>query len=159
MSEAEFEGKNLVELLDLLEPVPEPRAISMWPETQGWIWLGLTVLVLILWGFWRWRRAHKANAYRRAALGELAGTHDNPVAIAAILRRAALAAYPRRDVARLGGDEWLAFLDACCDRQAFVSDKGRAMQAAPYRPDASAIDGLGQMARDWVRHHKSQVRA
>ena len=33
--ESEFDGLGLVELLDLLEPVPEPVPVSLWPSTKA----------------------------------------------------------------------------------------------------------------------------
>ena len=157
MSDEEFEGKNLVELLDMLEQVPEPPQISMWPETQGWIWLCLVVLALIIWSVWRVQTARNANAYRRAALAELATSGDDPAVIADVLRRTALSAYPRQKVAGLTGDDWLAFLDASYQGQGFVTDMGREMLSAPYRADAKPIRGLAALACDWVHHHKSQA--
>ena len=35
-------------MIDLLEPAPEPDPVSMWPQTMGWLWLGLILLVLIV---------------------------------------------------------------------------------------------------------------
>lgn len=157
MSAEEFEGKNLVELLDMLEQVPEPTQISMWPETQGWIWLGLVVLVLLFLGVWRLRVVRNANAYRRAALAELAASGDDPVAIADVLRRTALSAYPRQKVAGLAGDDWLAFLDVGYNGQGFATETGRAMLSSPYRADPTPIDGLAALARDWVQSHKSEA--
>jgi len=154
MTDEDFEGKNLVDLLEMLEPVPEPRAMSLWPATEAWIWLGLVVLALIAWGLLQWRRHHRANAYRRAALAELAQAGDDPTSIASILRRTALSAYPRVDVAGLTGDAWLAFLDAQSGTQAFVGPQGHGMLAAPYTDSRAPIRGLGDMARDWVRRHK-----
>ena len=39
-----LDGLNLVELLDLLEPVPQPMPISMAPQTPGWIVLAVLAL-------------------------------------------------------------------------------------------------------------------
>ena len=103
----ETDGKNLVELLDMLEPIPEPAPISMVPATAGWIWLGLAVAAALAYAGYRAHRHWKANAYRRAALAELAHAGDKPEAIAAILRRAVLVAYPRSEVAALTGPDWI----------------------------------------------------
>lgn len=148
------EGKNLVELLDMLRPIPEPPPVSMWPATAGWIWLGLGILALATWVGWRALRRWRAGAYRRAALAQLSAAGDDPVQVAAILRRTALAAYPRRDVAGLIGDDWLSFLDQSAGMNGFSSDAGEALLAAPYRP-MPAVPGLGQLARDWVRRHRA----
>ena len=71
MSE-DLSGLNLIELLDLLQVPPEPEPVSLFPATVGWIWSGLALAVLCGWAIYRWRARYRANAYRRAALAELA---------------------------------------------------------------------------------------
>ena len=66
---------TLVDLLDLLEPVPEPPQVSLWPQTVGWIWLGLAVACVAGWLGRRWLMNRRANAYRRAALKEIAAAY------------------------------------------------------------------------------------
>ena len=88
----EFKGLGLVELIELLEEVPEPPPVSMMPQTLGWIVVGL-VLAALLFLLIRWAvRRHREEAYRRAALRELDEAGDDPAAISAVLRRTALAA-------------------------------------------------------------------
>ena len=90
----EFQGLGLVELINLLEEVPEPPPIAMTPQTPGWIVLGVVVAVL-LFLLLRWAvQRHRAEAYRRAALRELEQAGDDPAAISTVLRRTALAAFP-----------------------------------------------------------------
>jgi uncharacterized protein DUF4381 len=149
-------GKNLIELLDLLEPVPDPPPISLWPQTPGWAVLGLIALVLMFWGVRTMWARHRARAYRYAALAELAQTGDDAAHIAALLRRVALAGYPRRDVAGLTGAGWLTFLDQTYGGDGFSGPIGQALLLAPYRqsaPDAALAD----LARDWITTHR-QVR-
>ena len=154
MTPEELAKLNLVELLDQLIPPPEPPAISMWPATEGWIWLGLAILIGLGLAI-RWLvKRHRANAYRRAALSELKAAGDDPAAIAEILRRAALAAYPRAEVASVQGDDWLRFLDQSYEGKGFSSDMGRAMVEAPYRTEVAAVAGLSDLAHAWVNKHK-----
>ncbi len=94
---------DLVELLQRLEPIPVPAPVSLWPQTAGWVWLGLILLLLAALGLRRWLRWRRANAYRGAALVAVATAGRDPVALAAILRRTALAAFPRAPVAGLHG--------------------------------------------------------
>lgn len=149
----EFEGLNLVELYDLLEEVPEPPAIALTPQTLGWIVLGgLVVLLFLLCGWWIHKR-WQANAYRRAALHELDQAGDDPAAIAKIIRRAALVAYPRSDIVRLTGESWLEFLDSTYPGSAFSSGAGRIVSIAPYRPQPATSE-LRAVARDWLRKHR-----
>lgn len=126
----------------------------MWPETQAWIWLSIALLAVVLWALWRWNTYRKANAYRRAALAELEGVGDDPVAVASILRRTALVAYPRSKVANLAGDKWLAFLDARTSENAFATEMGREMTSAPYRGNTNPVVGINDCAGDWIRQHK-----
>ncbi len=149
----EFKGLGLVELIELLEEVPEPPPVSMTPQTPGWIVVGL-VLAVLLFLLIRWAvLRHRAEAYRRAALRELEQAGDDPAAIAAVLRRTALAAFPREKVAGLAGPDWLAFLDHTYHGTGFSGGSGKVFAAAPYQtlsPDPAAA----QLARDWVRGHR-----
>lgn len=148
----EFDGLDLVELIDLLEEVPEPPPVAMTPQTSGWIVLGLVLLAaIVVFARWFWRR-WRATAYRRAALRELQLAEDDPVQIASILRRTALVAFPRPEIASLAGEEWLAFLDRSYPGSAFLTGPGRVLATAPYRGVAPSID-LARAATDWVRRH------
>ncbi|WP_119168161.1 DUF4381 domain-containing protein [Algihabitans albus] len=152
MSE-DLSGLNLVELLERLEPVPEPPPIPLWPQTAGWIWLGLALTAAAAWLLYRWIAAHRAEAYRRAALREVAAAGDDPAVLAEVLRRTALAAFPRAKVAALYGEAWLAFLDETCDGTAFRRGAGRAFAVAPYATTAPQ-PGLAPVAADWIRRHR-----
>lgn len=145
---------NLVDLIDLLEPVPEPAPVSLWPQTAGWLWLVLLLVALVMWVVHRLLRRHRANAYRRAALEELDAANANPAAIAGILRRAAIAAYGRRRVAALSGEAWLNFLDDSFGGNDFCAGAGRSLAVAPYQKDVQA-DGLTDLAATWIRRHRT----
>lgn len=148
-----LEGKNLIELLDMLAPVPQPPAISMMPQTPGWLVLGLGLAGLALWGAGHLRARHRANAYRRAALAELALAGDDAARIASLLRRTALAGFPREQVAGLSGDIWLSFLDQSYGGKGFSGDTGQVLLAAPYRANTSD-PALADLARRWISTHR-----
>ncbi|TMV09049.1 DUF4381 domain-containing protein [Ruegeria sediminis] len=154
MTEEDFAGKNLAQLMDMLVPPPEPDPIPMWPQTQGWIWLAVVVLALLIWAGLRWHAHRQANAYRRAALQELKAAGEDPVAIAVILRRTALSAYPRSEVAGLLGREWLAFLDQSYGGSGFADGPGQAITRAPFAGDRAPVAGLAALAEQWVRRHR-----
>ena len=97
----DYEGLNLIELLDLLEPTPEPDPIAMTPQTPGWIVLGIVLALAALWALRKLVRHRRAGAYRRAALRELDSAGDDAARIADVLRRTALAGFPRAQVAGL----------------------------------------------------------
>ncbi|MEY8829383.1 DUF4381 domain-containing protein [Sedimentitalea sp. XS_ASV28] len=153
----ELDGLNLIELLDRLEPAPEPPPIAMTPQTIGWVWLAVALVTTMLILLRLVLRHRRANAYRRAALGALAGAGDDPARIAQILRRTALAAFPREDVAALTGERWLNFLDRTMPGDGFANGPGRALAEAPYR-EVAATPGLAELARRWVKAHRRPVQ-
>ena len=105
---------SLDKLRDIVIPEPPP----LWPLAPGmWVLLGLIFLTLLLIA-WRWRVARKRNAYRKAGLVLLniaRSTQD----ISVLMKRVALAAFPREAVASLYGDEWTAILKETCPRSDF----------------------------------------
>jgi Ca-activated chloride channel family protein len=149
----DLQGLNLVELIDLLEPAPEPAPISMMPQTVGWVWFGLALALLVGWLIRRAIQHRQANAYRRAALGALAKAEDDPACIADILRRTALSGFPRGEVAGLTGKDWLHFLDQTMGDDRFSNGPGRIVPQAPYRPAPTSPE-LTRLAHDWIVTHK-----
>lgn len=148
-------GLTLSELYDQLVPPGEPAAISMWPQTIGWLWLGLLFVVAIgavSSSYLRWKRA---TAYRREALECLRRASDDPAAIALVLRRAALTGFPREEAAGLVGAEWLDFLDRTGRGVHFRASKaGEILVKAPYKSQSPNED-LPLMAERWIKTHRS----
>ena len=156
MSE-DLKGLNLVELYDRLIQPEAPLPVSMWPQTVGWLWLGLALLILVGGAIWRVRAWRHATAYRRAALVALAQAGNDPAAISDVLRRTALAGFPRAEVAGLYGDDWLAFLDRTGTSGQFASSAaGKVLAAAPYRVQVPENE-LAAMAEVWIKTHRQEV--
>ncbi len=155
MSE-ELSKLNLVQLLDLLEQAPEPAPVSLWPQTAGWIWLMIALCAGVSLLLYRWFRHRRTNAYRRAALREIAAAGGDPIVLAGILRRTALAAFPRTEVARLCGEDWLNFLDKTYGGPDFSNGAGRVLAVAPYAQAEAAAD-LSALAEIWVRRHRRKT--
>lgn len=149
----DYQGLNLVDLLELLKPIPLPEPVSMWPQTQGWIWLALIAGGLVFIVVQRVRHSWYRNRYRRAALEEVKHAGGNTVLLASILRRTALAAYPRSSVAGLFGSDWLDFLDKSYGGTDFSSGKGRVLATSPYGHGKS-FDSLDQLVTTWIKRHK-----
>lgn len=163
--------------------LPEP--VSWWPPAPGW-WLlvGLVLLIGSL-SLRAWRRWRHRTAPARLALVELqglkaalvSGAEERPLvsALSALLRRLALARYPRVQVAGLTGPDWLDFLDRTGGAGAFTRGPGRLLAEIPYRagpapgpqtrpspggapPSAGAnypgdLNGLLDLAGRWIRAH------
>ena len=152
--EEQLEGLDLFELLDLLEPVPEPVPVSWTPQTAGWIWLGLAVILAILFATRRLIRRYRKNAYRREALRELKTVSNDASEVAKLIRRSALVAFPRADVAALTGEAWLSFLNGSYPGPSLQGQSAETLLTAPYRP-VTADAGLAEFARDWISRHRS----
>lgn len=152
---------NLVDLINKLIEPSEPVPISMMPETGGWLVLGAILGAILgavaIYGFLRYRAHAARNAYRKAALIALDAAGDDPKAIAVILRRTALAAFPRAQVASLSGSDWLAFLDRSAGTDDFSRGAGKILATAPYTGANGADPATCKAAKNWVRHHKSEA--
>ncbi|MBV8270795.1 MAG: DUF4381 domain-containing protein [Cupriavidus sp.] len=107
------------ELVDIVTPPPP----SWMPQTPGWLALGIVLLATMLWLAWRILRRWHANRFRRTALRELAvlqrmldGAPGERItvllALADLLKRLALAEWPRQTVAALTGPAWREFLQS-----------------------------------------------
>ena len=129
----------------------------MVPQTWGWAVLAALLVAALVAGLWRWHQSRVANAYRRTALAALAQAATT-AELAAILRRAALAAYPRAEVASLTGHDWTAFLSRSGKRD-FPDAAGEELRRAPYRgPDAAPSRALRDAASDWLRTHRTDAK-
>jgi hypothetical protein len=161
---------NLSNLRDIIEPA----TIPWWPLAPGMV---LIIVLIMLWTavamllWWRhWRR----NAYRRQALADMAAIatkirspQTRPTGLqqlSVLLKRVALAAFPRAEVAALAGAEWAKFLDGQIGDDFFRSGPGRVLAAASSDPDVGAeltpsdCDRLIQTARRWITAHRPAAR-
>lgn len=133
---------NLNNLRDIVIPDPPP----FWPPAPGvWVALGIVVVMVLLVG-WRLHAVRKRNAYRKSGLLLLRSAetaHD----VSVVVKRVALAVFPREQVASLYGEGWVAFLHRTCPRSYF---------AALVTSDASAKadEELVELAGIWIRHHR-----
>jgi hypothetical protein len=141
--------------------IPLPPPVSLWPQT----WPTRIALALLLAAAfaatWKFVRHWHANRYRRLALAELnqlTSTRPNELAVqlSLLLRRTALAAFPREQIAPLSGDAWLAFLDRTSGETEFSQGAGRWLANAAYaqaEPDISQLPALIGLTHRWIRGH------
>lgn len=156
----------LHQLADIATPFP----VSWWPQTWGWGMLALILLALAAFGFLRWLHRYRANRYRREALADLAVLEgrladvatraDALAAMPELLKRVALAAWPRGVVASLTGKAWVVFLHENDAGQSFDATASRLLDDLEYR----SRDSLGTVseaearafvvsARRWIEGH------
>ncbi len=127
-----------------------PPPVPFWPATPAWYASIAMIAALLAWLGWRAWRRWQANAYRREALRALPSAQ--PAEIAAILKRVALAAWPREAVASLSGRDWAAFLRRTAPRARLDEATAERLAALAYEPAEAHAD-----AARWIRFH--DVRA
>ena len=141
-----------------------PESVSWWPPAPGWWVLALMALVLtallIRWLVLRRRRGAAARAAAReldALQARLVQDGDRAAfvqGLSRLLRRFAVARFPRREVAGLTGERWLVFLDTHGGGWAFRTGVGRVLADGPYRPVAEVpAEALAALARQWIAHN------
>ena len=159
---SKYDGLNLPQLLNLMHELVMPEPVAWLPQTPGWwIILGWVLAVLLLLA-WQFAKRRRRNRYRRDALAELEavsaapelGPAESAQHIAALLKRTALAAYPRDEVAALYGADWAQFLKDSSGNDRQIADAADMLAAAAYRLDA---DGsvLARPASRWIRLHRA----
>jgi hypothetical protein len=136
----------------------QPSPPSWIPQTIGWYIVFALTILLLAWVAWRAWAGWRRNRYRREALREL--ERVNTSTIPALLKRTALAAWPREKVASLSGDPWLRFLEAHGRNNSFLEGPGRLLLDLAYRGASLTSEeerALRELAGEWIRRH--HVRA
>ncbi len=144
-----------------LRDIHAAPAPDIWPPAPGW-WVLTVFLVLafVVGGrlLLRWYHRHRR---RRAVLGNLAESRraferdgsatELAAALSMLLRRVALARFPRDRVAGIQGEAWLRFLDTTGGAGRFLQGPGQVLVTAPYAPRAQLdVDALCALVKDWV---------
>jgi len=149
-----------------LKDIVVPAPVSWMPQTWGWLIVALLLLfAILLWCALAYRRWRK-NAYRREALKHLeeieaavrdAGKRARALNdLGELVKRTALAAWPREDVAATSGSAWAAFLVAHGD---MTNSEGfhRFFDDLEYQAgtpvSTEVADGLVRDARRWIEGH------
>jgi hypothetical protein len=154
--------------LQKLADIALPPPVSWMPQTWGWAVLAAAIVALLGWMVVRSARRYAANRYRREGLSELdriearlADDGERGKALAAIpelLKRVALAAWPRTEVASLSGSSWVAFLRAHGGTAGFPDDAARLFDDLEYRSHAPSMSAdearsIVSALRNWIEGH------
>jgi hypothetical protein len=142
-----------------------PDVPSWWPPAPGWWALAVLLVVAVAITAWWILRRHRCRAAARQAARELAELRSHLAAggdaaaflrdLSKLLRRYAIAAFPRREVAALTGEQWLCFLDRHSDGERFRSGPGRQLLEAPYQAGSEGLtEELAALVEDWIRHNR-----
>ena len=144
-----------------------PDPIAWWPPAAGW-WVLLILLLaaaaVATWWLALRRSGSAAARHARRELKrlrrELASSDDNARFIrqlSKLLRRYALAVFPRHQVAALTGEAWLRFLDTHGGNGRFCDGPGRQLLDAPYRPEVTGeVEQIATLVDDWIEHNRDR---
>jgi len=148
-----------------LHDIAVPPPVSPGCPKPGWTALAVLLGIAVLATFLVWLRRYRRNAYRREALRLLDGIEAdirNPERrekgvheLSELLKRTALAAWPRSDVAALTGQAWLKRMDSRGTDKALT----RLLDDLEYHDDAAIAallpdsDELMLNSRRWIRRH------
>jgi Ca-activated chloride channel family protein len=144
--------------------MPLPQEVSLWPETWASRIAVVVLLVTAVVAIWRFISYRRVNRYRREALAELTRITSAPdtapgelaAQLSLLVRRTALAAFPREQIAPLSGAAWLAFLYRSSGGTEFSRGPGRWLASAPYAKTGtndSQRPELIELTRRWIRGH------
>jgi hypothetical protein len=157
-------------LVNLHDIISAPQA-AWWPPAPGWFMLAAAFLTGVIAGLWRWLMWWRSNAYRRVALAQLAhlevqlqdaGQREASLRILPeLVKRTALAVWPRQTVASLSDEAWLVWLDETWQEQLFSAGPGRLLPLLAYADasrlsalTAEEIGALVSLIRNWIRLHR-----
>lgn len=149
------------ELLKQLHDIHLPPALTMWPLAPGWyVVLGMISIAMMacIVGGWRWYQHGKV---KRAALRLLrqyekqyyqtSNAQQASAEINELLKRVALAYFPRQDVAQLCGKDWLLFLNQTSRELDFMPAEA-ALLRYPYQKEATGdLRPTLHLARAWIQ--------
>jgi Domain of unknown function (DUF4381) len=144
--------------LDKLHDFYQPPPPAWTPQTAGWYALFVIAGLLVIWAAVHLIRKWFANRYRREALRELVLLQ--PSEFSALLKRTALAAWPREAAASLSGEAWLRFLDEAYGDQAFHHTPANRIEELALRPETLSTEdelSLRETVAAWIRGHRVQA--
>ena len=135
--------------LDQLNDIVIPAAPPFWPIAGGaWAVLLIGLYLLAIAVLYR-RKKQQDNAYRTVGLSMLKkATTVYDVSI--LLKRVALATFPREQVASLYGEKWFEFLQATSKKK----DYAIVLNADPQ---AQASKQQKALAAYWIKHHRANT--
>ena len=152
-------------LAQQLKDVHLPPTPDFWPlAPMAYVVLIGAILILVVAGIWlrkKWRYSlAKRRALKEIALIKNQSTKEakNIVILSILLRRVALAYFPREEVAGLSGDAWLRFLDKTGKTTQFSQGIGGILISAPYqKPEKREVNELITIIEKWINKRGKNV--
>ncbi|MGL5742299.1 MAG: DUF4381 domain-containing protein [Legionella sp.] len=147
----------LVQLKDIHIPAP----IGWWPLAPGWYAvIALVLLLAIICAYHLYNKYRHALAKKQALvlLTHYQKDHEKELNVALtsariseLLRRVALAYYPREQVASLHGEEWLKFLNDTGKEVDFNAVNGMLLDAPFKTGETMDLNPLFHTAHLWIK--------
>ena len=137
--------------LSQLHDIHMPQRIQWWPLAPGWYLLAFLVVALLtlcaffLYHYYVKGRAkrqalHLLTRYQKEYQSEM-NSQISAANLSLLLKRVALAYYPRETVASLQGDEWIIFLNQSSKKIDFEDVRAELLEM-PYQPPKDCDLGL-----------------
>jgi hypothetical protein len=156
--------------LNALRDIHLPNAISWWPLAPGWyVLIVLSILACTICCFYIAQRRKQGLAKREALIllniymqnyaNRQAGTQQSTASLNELLRRVALAYYPRVEVASLSGKSWIDFLNRTGKNLDFKAIEFMLLEL-PYKPDQIInIKPLFTRTKLWIQQRSKPCLA
>lgn len=149
-----------------LRDVHLPPPISLWPPAPGW-WIALGLVMMgVLLCLWVLRNRRRKQSCR-LAMNELSAikqhydTHRDDQwliqRLSVMVRRYALARFPRTEVAGLAGMAWLQFLDRSGRTNQFTDGIGHLLSSGPYQQQSVSAAELVPLVEQWIKQVTSHT--
>ena len=148
--------------LDSLRDIHMPSPISWWPLAPGWYFLLIFGITAVVFSLRFVSKVYKYALPKKEALKLLADYQHQYLSksvasnliiakISELLKRTALAYYPRKEVAQLSGQAWLAFLTATSKNLDF-SESYEDLCLAQYQDKSCEhnLKPLFDLAKAWI---------
>jgi hypothetical protein len=154
--------------LNALRDIHLPSPIGLWPLAIGWQALIIVSILLISSMIVRFYRKYQIERPKRQALILLKHYEKNflrtgnsqmtTALISELLKRVALAYYPRKTIASLTGEAWIEFLNQSSENVQFQSVRDL-LNEQPYQPTKfQNLTPLFSRAKQWIKQQPYGVK-
>ena len=152
-------------LKDFIE-TQQPQMVSLFPQTVGWLIIGLILLIAIFNKIVLAIKLYQSNAYRREALKWLNELPDyinvsqQPIfrTLPTLLRKVALTGFGTDNVVSLSSKEWEVWLDQQCAKTSFSNQCASYLQQLSYSAEtvltSKQIALLTEQISLWINFHR-----
>ncbi len=152
-----IEEESSLELIMDSATLIEPSPIQFSFNTPGWYFIGIALIIILLFLCVRWIIVYRRNAYRRDAVKELNTTKniDGLVHILEIIKLVAITTYGRDTVANLSGKDWFKFLNSSSKKRSFTKVEEPVLYAL-YKDeslDKEIFQELLSISKTWILTH------